>query len=171
VWAVTATPTISRSEINVMPAEETPSSFRFSIGCLLSVATVVALMVGGCLALIRYVDGVDIIATLDCGRDREIVITADRAWEISQPICYLIRVDGNVVVPPTHFANNDPPNVPGFVLVSANDGDLVGVSYAGDPADYLFIHDFSNRKTYDSGDRPDLQALLDETRTGTSTGG
>ena len=154
-----------------MEADDKSNSFRFSIGCLLSAVTLIAVAFGGCLALIRYADGADTIATLDCGHDREIVITADRAWEISQPICYLIRVDGNVVVPTTYFANNDPPNVPRFVLVSANDGDLVGVSYAGDPSDYLFIYDFSNRKTYDSGDRPDLQALLDEARTGTSMGG
>ena len=154
-----------------MPPENTSSSFRFSIGCLLSVVTLVALTFGGCLAFIRYADGKDNVATIDCGRGREIVISVARSWEISQPIYYQIRDNGNVVVPTTYFDNNDPPAVPRFAHSTANDGDLIGVSYSDSPSAYLFLHDFSDGSTYDTGDRPDLQSQLDATRIGDSGGG
>ena len=153
-----------------MSAQDSTSSHRFSTGCFLSAAAFVAIAVGGGIAFVRYADGVDTIAALDCGQNREILITADRAWEVSQPVYYLIRVDGDVAVPPTYFANIHPPYVPRFVHTAANDGDLVGVSYADEPSDYLFLHDFSTGETYDPGDRPDLQALLDATQPATSAG-
>ena len=154
-----------------MPAEDTSNSLRFSIGCLLSVITLIALTFGGCVAFIRYADGEDTIATFDCGRGREIVISVSRSWEVSQPIYYKIWDNGDVVVPKTYFDNNDPPAVPRFILTIANDGDLVGVSYADATKTYLFIHDFSDGETHDAADRPDLKSLLDASLSGTSAGG
>ena len=154
-----------------MPADDTSSSFRYSIGCLLSAVTLIALAFGGCLAFIRYADGENTVATFDCGRGREIVISVARSWEVSQPIYYKIRDNGNVVVPTTYFDNNHPPDVPKFTFTSTSGGDLVGISYTGSVSKYLFIHDFSDGKTYEPADRPDLQSKLDAARSDTSTGG
>jgi len=174
--------------------ESNRSSFRFSLSCLLAAVTMIAGCLGGCLALINWSEGEFEIATIDCGSGREIVITAARSWEISQPIYYFVRVDGDVVVPTTCFDNNAPDNDPKtlrFTHFTTADGDLVGVTYADDPSNYLIVHDFSEGASWPRGDhidwspklsaddnrearyksRADMEAKLDASRSVDSTGG
>ncbi len=156
--------------------------------------TLVTLTFGGCLAFIRYAEGEDTIATFDCRDGREIVITAARSWEISQPLCYLVRVDENVIVPTTCIGNNDPdvdPRTLGFTLVESSDPDLFAVTYSDNPSSYLMIHDFGNGHSFPRGDhinwnpnldvnenrevrnndRDAMESRLNSTRTRDSTGG
>ena len=114
-----------------------------------------ALLFGGCIctgtALLYWADGEDVIETIDCGSGREIIITAARSWEISQPIYYLVRVDGRTVVPTYCIAGNRPGNDPRslhFVTSTNKTGNLVGVAYTDSPSDYLIIHDFNTGNSF-----------------------
>jgi len=135
--------------------ETTRKSFQYSVGCLLLVVTVIS----GCLALIvwlnNWANGEFEIATFDCGNNREIVITAARSWEVSQPIYYFVRVNGKVVVPTTYIDNNNPDKDPGtirFAKYTTRDGNLVGVTYADDTSGYLVIHEFSTGASFPRGE-------------------
>ncbi len=177
-----------------MPAKDSSNSFRFSIGCLFSVVTLVALAFGGCLALIRYAEGEDTIVTFDCGGGREIVVTAARSWEVSVPIYYLVEVDGEIVVPTTFIDAISPDTdlqTLKFKLIASRDNDLFGLTYADDPDSYLVIHDFATGHSFPCGDhinwnpnlnvdenrevwnaaRDAMESKLNSSRVGTSTGG
>jgi hypothetical protein len=125
-------------------------------------------LVSGCLAsvtwFVRWEEGQFEVATIDCGNNREIVITADRSWEIAQPIYYLVRVDGQIVVPTTYIGNNDPDNDPSnlrFRKFTTFGGNLVGIAYEDKPSDYLIVHDFSSNDSFPRGDHIKWDEALD----------
>ncbi len=120
--------------------------FRFSLGSFHVSVAIIAGTFGGCVALVNWVDGEFEIVRIDCGSGPEIVITAARSWEISQPIYYYVQVDDDVVVPTTYFDSNNPDNDPStlrFRHFTAENGNLVGVTYSDDTSTYLIIQDFA----------------------------
>ena len=128
---------------------------RYSLGCLLIGVALISGCLASCVWLVKWADGDFEIATFDCGSNRQIVITAARSWEISQPIHYLVRVDGEIVVPNTYIDNNNPDNDPSaiqFKLFTTSDGNIVGITYADNTSDFLFIHDFVNNASFPRGD-------------------
>ena len=177
-----------------MQAEEPSNPFRFSIGCLLTAVTLIALTFGGCLALIRYAEGEDTIATFDCGDRRQIVVTAARSWEVSVPIYYFVKMNGEIVVPTTFIdaiAPDTDLHTLDFQLIASTDNNLFGLTYADDLDSYLAIHDFATGHSFPRGehidwnpqldvdenrevrnaDRDAMESQLNSTRVGTSTGG
>jgi hypothetical protein len=127
---------------------------RFSVGCLLSAVTAICILLGSCIALIKYAQGKYEIATIDCGLGREIVFTSDRSWEIAPPIYYFVRVNDTVVVPITYIDASplEDPTRLNFTRFVAKGGDLVGVTYADDPSVYLVVHDFTDNASWPCGD-------------------
>jgi len=132
-----------------MPAKD----FRFSIGCLLSVVTLISLAFGGCLAFIRYADGEDTVATFDCRNGREIVICAARSCEISRPLYYLVRIDDEVIIPKTFIDSIDLYADLGTIKFTfIESSDLFAVAYSDSPSNYLMIHDFANGHSFPRGE-------------------
>ena len=128
---------------------------RYSLVCLLIGVTLVLGCLASCVWFVKWADGDPEIATFDCGSNRQIVITAARSWEVSQPIHYLVRVDGEVVVPTTYIDNNNPDNDPTtiqFRRFTTSDGNIVGITYADNTSDFLVIHDFANNASFPRGD-------------------
>ncbi len=133
-----------------------------ALAILLFVGLTCFLVMASCSALLSWAEGEFEIARIDCGSNREIVITAARSWEISQPIYYYVVVNGKTVVPTTYIDNNDPDNDPStlrFSHYSTNDGNIVGVTYADHPSHYLVVHDFSSGTSYRSQSRAQLAEL------------
>lgn len=118
------------------------SRFQFTLRTLSILTTILALLLGIGRWLYLNLDEYH-VATLDCGGGRKIIITAASSWEMSQPVCYQVVVDGATVVPKWTFHYAHPPERLRFSLVTAEEGDLVGVvSESGDRHDALILHDF-----------------------------
>lgn len=77
--------------------------------------------------IIRYLcDTRDIIAELDVGPQRSVIITAGNCWEISRPIYYKVREAGRVIRPTTYI-HGDRNDSYAYAVVFAEGGTLVGV--------------------------------------------
>jgi len=138
-----------------MQSQRNRPPVQFSLGCLMLSVTLIAGCLGGYRAFVEWVHGEDEIATIDCGAGREIVITAGRYMDVNWPIYYLVRVDGEVVVPTSFIDAVDAdidPSLLKFTHVATDDGNLVGVTYADQPSRYLVIHDFSDGTSWPRDD-------------------
>jgi hypothetical protein len=125
---------------------------KASLLLALATITLVAVLVGGYVALIGLSQGEFEIVVLDCGSGREIVITAARSWELTQPIYYSVRVDGKVVVPSYPIDYIQPSeNASDLQFTIFSTDDLVGICYAEDTSEYLVVHDFSNNESWPVG--------------------
>jgi hypothetical protein len=122
-------------------------TFQFRLRPLL-ILTVLALLLG--LGRWMYLNFDEYhVTTLCCGEGRQIVITADTAWEISQPIRYRVMVDGEAVTTPCYFYCASETEKLRFRLVIAEKGELVGVLRAGEDQEYLVIlHDFLSGESW-----------------------
>lgn len=131
--------------------ESNRKPIQYSVGLLLLVLTLISVWLAAVFWYIKVANGTSEIATFDCGNDREIVIVAARLWEYSQPIYYLVRVNGKTVVPTTYIGNNDPDTGPStirFTKFATSNGNLVGITYTEDSSDYLVVHDFSSNVSF-----------------------
>jgi hypothetical protein len=136
-------------------AKSQPNLYRYLIFYGLLAVSILIVGYITCRYLIYQMDKDIEVSTIDCGANREIVITAASSWEVLQPFYYLVRIDGKVVVPRTYFGDNYPPNDPTTIRFTkhiSTDGNLVGITYADKPSQYLIIHDFSNNQSYPSDD-------------------
>jgi hypothetical protein len=146
--------------------ESNHKPMRYSVGCLLPGVTLISGCVSSYVGFLRWADGEDEIAIIDCGSNCEIVITAARSWEISQPIYYLVRVDGEIVVPTTYIDSNYPDDDPSairFAKFATSNGNLVGIIYADTPNDYLIVHDFADNASIPRGEHIKWDHALDVT--------
>jgi hypothetical protein len=90
------------------------------------------------------------LATFSCGKGRKIVVTADNFWEISRPVHYRVRVNGETVVPTTSFDYVFELRAsPKYHLVTAANRDVVGVVDAmRDEKEVLVLHDFTTGESW-----------------------
>ncbi|MCA9213511.1 MAG: hypothetical protein KDB27_10625 [Planctomycetales bacterium] len=145
-------------------SEHERKPFRYSIGCFVLGVTLISTCLASCIGFVRWVDGEFEIATIHCGHKREIVITAGRSWEVSQPIYYRVCADGEAVVPTTHIdsiTSDSEASAIRFAKFTASDGNLVGITYADDPSQYLIVHDFSTNTSFPRNDYFGLDDSLD----------
>lgn len=134
------------------------------MSCLLLVVALIAGLLAFWLWLGNWVNGKFEIARFDCGSNRVIVITAANTWEVSQPIYYLVIVDGKTVVPTTCIGNHNPDDDPyaiEFLKVASADGNVVGISYADAPSKYLILHDFESQASFPRGEHIRWDDTLD----------
>lgn len=122
--------------------------FQFRLRTLLILTAVLALLLGLGRWMYLNLDEYH-VTTLRCGEGREIVITADTAWEISQPVRYRVMVDGEAVTTPCYFYGASETEKLRFRLVIAEKGELVGVLHAGENQEELVIlHDFLSGESW-----------------------
>lgn len=109
----------------------------------------------------RFLDYEYTVATLDCGRGRRIVLTTWSLHEGAADLSYQVRVDGRVVVPPSHTDARGYYFWEGqgridrldfdrlhFDTVASADGQLVGVVAREFPYTVLAVHDFATGESW-----------------------
>jgi hypothetical protein len=105
------------------------------------------------------------ITTFDCGARGKIIITAASSWEISQPVYYQIVTDGKIVVQKSTFYYAYPGENMRFSIVTAENGNLVGVVSDRDCGHVvLILHDFGTCESWPAifyvGDSEDVKKRL-----------
>lgn len=125
-----------------------PIKLRFGLRKLLLVVAVLAALLGvGRWVYLNWDEYT--LATLPCGEGRKIIITAPTTWEVSQPILYQVIVDGKIAVPKYCFYGRPPHEELQIRLVSAEDGNLVGVVLERDDSrNVLILHDFATSDSW-----------------------
>ncbi len=148
---------------------EMPTMLRFGLRGLLFLVAAVATVLG--LGRWVYLNWDEYhVATFSCGAGRAIVITADSAWEISQPVHYRVITDGKAARPKRTFYFAIPGETPQFSLVSTENGAIAGVvRVEPDSRDVLIVHDFATGDSWpalfngesDDADRSRLQGAFE----------
>lgn len=82
------------------------------------------------------------VATIPAGNGRSIIISTDRACEISCSIYYEVKVGDQTVASTCRICSGDAESLM-FKPLFANDGNLVGVYEETRPERLLLLHDFS----------------------------
>jgi len=93
-----------------------------------------------------------VLKRLPAGDNRWITISADETGEISRSIYYQVKIGEETVVPTGRMCNaaNDPDSM-SFKIVSASDGNLVGLYEETNPERVLALHDFAQGRSWPQG--------------------
>ena len=119
-------------------------------GCRVSFVVGSCLIIGCTAALFRYLNGQYLLQRIDCGEGREILITAARSWEVGQPYCYVVRINGKVVVPTSGLGTVDHDVVQRLQFEKhwLAGHDVVAVSLRSVPDRFVVIHDFRDNSNW-----------------------
>ena len=105
------------------------------------------------LAYVLFVQGRYVVAALDAGPNRAVLIWKDIYFENCQKFYYEIRVSGHVTSPP--FFIDCQYEEPTFTLIYSKDRNLVGVVKSESPEVLVAINDFSSGETWPRGNDRD----------------
>ena len=147
--------------------------FLKSQGCACLLA--ICLLVGGCKWFLHKAQAHDVIATLECGKNRQVVILAEYGWlDSGNQVYYEIRIGGDTLVPTTSVQMvYEPLSELKFDVRFAANRDIVGIVVQSDSvSDFWVVHDFRDGASWPRGDsdpkfrgsgkftREDLEDLL-----------
>ena len=121
---------------------------------VLGISLILALSAFCLSRLSNWIDSEIVLQKIDCGKDRKIVITADRFWETSRPISYTVLVGKVVVIPRTYFDDDRGEIEHRYTLVRSTNEDLVAVTTANSDS-FLIIHDFTDGASWPCGEHID----------------
>ena len=111
------------------------------------------------LAYVLFVQERYVVATLDAGSNRVLLIWKDSYFENCQKFFYEVRVNGDVTSPPSFIDCQY--EEPTFTLIYSKDRNLVGVVKNESPEVLVAINDFTSGETWPrAGDRDSWEVTL-----------